>query len=353
MEIQSLCEFSIIDLRGATAYLSSFRRIVCNRHEHRGHYDVVDFVPTQAEVDALDELDMIIERKDEDDLVEGDESFLISALKVVPQVKSINIESQNPFSHSILRKVWQEYSLEAFRPQPRRESQFLKVLHAVRISGLITQHFSHDQLMSTCFADGALEREHGFTLHDDISTLKSLKLDISDHQGLFSRDGRAVIQLRELLSASPVLENLSVNFATLDSISLEFLPTTSAGTLQSLSLFSITIDPGKLLAFLEGHASTLKRLQLKFVNIPQGLGSWRGFLEDLRETFGHTLEKFQLSGMVRSVDGDGEQWLLWPRYDQDWILLENERTPKTEELENFVLKGGPWPMVADDTFPFS
>lgn len=312
----------------------------------------MDFVPTQAETDALEELDTIIERKDKDDKTERNNSFLVSALRVVPQVNSIEIESQSPFLHPILRKVWEEYSLEAYRPQPYRENQFLRVLHAARMAGLTTQHFGHDQLLSSYFADGALEREDGFTLHDDISSLKSLELTVSDHQGLFSTDGRAVIQLRELIFATPRLENLSLNFEILESISLDFLPTTPTGALRSLSLSSITVDPVKLLAFLEGHASTLKRLRLRFVNIPPGQGSWRNFLDDLKNSFGHKLEKFQMSGMVRSVDGDGEQWLLWPRYDLDWNVLEKERNPRTRELEDFVLREGSWPMVSTDTFPF-
>lgn len=28
------------------------------------------------------------------------------------------------------------------------------------------------------------------------------------------------------------------------------------------------------------------------------------------------------------------------------------KSPRTKEIEDFVLRGGPWPMVAADSFPF-
>jgi hypothetical protein len=330
--------------------LHSFRRIVCNRHEHRRHYDIVDFVPTQAEADALEELDVIIARRDNDDEKERHKFFLISALRVVPQVNSIEIESRSPFRNLILRKVWEEYALEAYRPHASRENQLLKVLCAAKTAGLNLDHFSHDQLLSSCFEDGDLGS--GLTLHEDLSSLKSLELVISDHQGVFSTGGRAAIQLRELISAIPALENLSVNFEILGPIPPDFLPANPIGTLRSLTLSSIAVDPINFLALLEHHASTLKKLRLTSANIAQGLGSWQGFLDELRKLFGNQLEKFQICGMVRSVDGNGEQWLLWPRYDKDWNVLENERSPRTRELEDYVVRGGPWPMIATDSFPF-
>jgi hypothetical protein len=303
-----------------------------------------------VEADALDELDVIIARKDKDDEAEENIHFLISALRNVPQVNSIEIDSQNPFRNTILRKVWDEYSLEAYRPQFYPQNRFLKVLHAARMAGLNVHHFSHGQLSLSFFEASGLE--NGFTLHEDMRGLKSLELVISDHHDVFSTDQRALIRLRELLSAIPALENLSVYFEMSESVSLNFLPATPTGMLRYLTLSSISVDPVRLLALLDGHASTLSRLRLGNVEIPQGQGSWRNFLEDLRTSFGNKLEKFQICGMMRSTDGDGEQWVLWPRYDKDWNVLEKERSPRTRELEDFVLRGGPWPMVASDTFPF-
>jgi hypothetical protein len=39
-------------------------------------------------------------------------------------------------------------------------------------------------------------------------------------------------------------------------------------------------------------------------------------LDDIRNLLGDKLEKFQVSGMLRSVDGDGEHWLLCSLYDE-------------------------------------
>ncbi|KAG0652173.1 hypothetical protein D0Z07_1322, partial [Hyphodiscus hymeniophilus] len=322
-----------------------FRRIVCGRHEHRRYYEAQVFVPTEAEADALEELDKFTTRKDRDDQIEDTIDFLISALKSVPQVNSIEIKSRNLFENGLLRKVWEEYSLEAYRLQ---QHQTWKVLSAARTAGLNVHHFSHDQLISSCFEDrGSLRSEP--MGRQDITSLKSLKLVISDHQGILSSaDGAALIRLRGLLSAIKSLETLSITFEVLGSISLDFLPVSTTSALRSLTLSSFSLDPTKLLAFLEGHASTLRNLRLGWVDIPQGQGKWRDFLDDVRTLLGNTLAKFQVSGMLRSVDGDGEQWLLWPQYDAEWSVLEKQNSPRTKELEVFVLRDGPWPMVASD-----
>jgi hypothetical protein len=330
-----------------------FRRIVCNRHEHRQHYDATDFVPTEAEAAALGELDEIERQMLEDRRAERDRSLLISALRVVPQANSIEIQTRNPFRNPILRKVWEEYAVEAYIQEEFQKIILLIVLPAAKDAGLKIQHFSHDQLLSSGFGG---HNVFGYTtLYDDFSSLKSLELVVSDHKGVFSTDERAPLRLRRLIEATPALEHLSLSFEILESIPLDFIPTPSTGTLRSLTLSSVSIDPVTFLALLECHGSTLKRLRLRSVDINQGHGSWRGLLEDLRNMFGDKLEKFQVSGMVRSIDGDGEQWLLWPRYDDKWNVFQEgrmPRSPRTKEIEDFVLRRGPWPMVAADTFPF-
>ena len=327
-----------------------FRRIVCSRHEHRRHYAAIDFVPTRAEAAALAELDEVMVQKYKDNADEQDKSLLDSFFRVVPQVNSIEIQSRNPFQNAILRKVWEEYSLEAHLS---RKNQVQAVLSAARIAGLKIQHFSHDQLLSSSFEDDDLTGDS--TLYDDINGLKSLQLVISDHKSVFSTDTRASLRLRRLLETISALEDLSLVFQILEAIPLDYLPTAATGTLRSLTLSSISVDPVQFLALLEGNASKLKRLRLRSADIPQGHGTWRMLLDDLRNLFGDKLEKFQISGMVRSVDGDGEQWYLPALYDEKWNVLQGPmmpKSPRTKEIEDFVLRGGPWPMVAADTFLF-
>jgi hypothetical protein len=327
-----------------------FRRIVCNRHEHRQYYEAMDFVPTRAEAAALEELDEVTLQKYKDREEEKDKTLLVSALRVVPQVNSIEIQSRNPFQDSILRKVWEEYAVEAHLS---RKNQIQTVLSAAKIAGLKIQHFSHDQLLSSSFEEDDLMGD--CTLYEDINRLKSLELVISDHKEVFSTDLRAALRLRRLIEAISALGNLSVNFQILEAIPLDFLPTTATGMLRSLTLSSISVDPIQLLSLLEGHASTLKRLHLRSADIPQGRGTWRMLLDDIRNLLGDKLEKFQVSGMLRSVDGDGEHWLLCSLYDEKWNVLQDPKMPKsprTKEIEDFVLRGGPWPMVAADSFPF-
>jgi hypothetical protein len=104
-----------------------FRNIVCNRHELRQRYEAIDFVPTQAEQAALDELDAVIEQKDIDLKRDEDLSGFVSALRSVPRVDTVKITCQNPFTHPILRKSWEEYDLEAFQ-QPEPQHQQLETI---------------------------------------------------------------------------------------------------------------------------------------------------------------------------------------------------------------------------------
>lgn len=327
-----------------------FRKIVCSRHEHRSHYDAVDFVPTQEEQGALDELDVTIAQKDQDDKEERRESRLMLALRGAPQVNSIKIECRNPFQNPILRKVWEEYALEAYRTVNSRPDQLLGVISAAVQVGLPIEHFIHDQLLSSCFENDDLVSS--VLLWEELRGLKSLNLVISDLDATFSADDRAVERLRQWISSFPALEDLSVHFETLDAIPTSFLSKMATGTLHVLSLGSVSVEPVEFTAFLEGNLWTLKRLRLRFVDIPQGHGTWQEFLENLRDLSGDKLEKFQLSGMVRSVDGESEQWLLWSRYDEKWNVMPKERSPRTREIEDFVLRGGAWPMVPSDSMVF-
>jgi hypothetical protein len=70
-------------------------------------------------------------------------------------------------------------------------------------------------------------------------------------------------------------------------------------------------------------------------------------LEDLRDKFGPQLRKFQLSG--RNEGGrHGDRWQLWPIYKFDWTdETITDRTEATRNIEDFVLRNGPWPMEND------
>ena len=113
-----------------------FRNIVCNRHELRQGYEPLDFVPTQAEQAALDELDDVIKQRDLDSREEEDPTGLISALRQVPRVHTVKILCQNPFTHPILRKSWEEYDLEAFQLRQPQYHQLLRIFSAAKEVGL-------------------------------------------------------------------------------------------------------------------------------------------------------------------------------------------------------------------------
>jgi hypothetical protein len=88
-------------------------------------------------------------------------------------------------------------------------------------------------------------------------------------------------------------------------------------------------------------------------DLPTGSGSWREFLEEVRDHFGSTLEKFQLAGMVRNLETEDGHWMLFPIYDDEWMPVVTARNARTKELEDFVLRDGHWPMVASDMYSLS
>jgi hypothetical protein len=53
--------------------------------------------------------------------------------------------------------------------------------------------------------------------------------------------------------------------------------------------------------------------------------------------------------MIRSLDHVEETWLFFPVYDEEWRVLEKvPRNRRTKEVEDFVIRGGGWPMVEGD-----
>jgi hypothetical protein len=301
----------------------------------------MDFVPTRNEQKALDELDLMIERKSLDNLHERDKGWLISALGQVPQVQTIQIVCQNPFQHRILRKVWEEFELETYQ-SGQLQNQLLTILVAVMETGLKIRSLSHAQLTSSFFAEDTEVPEQVYT---GLNSLETLSLVISDLQHNFSSSDEPNSRLRSLISSAPALESLSIKFESLLPIPLDFLPDPAICSLHTLSLVGISLEPVKLSSFVDGDISTLRRLRVGVAEIPVGHGSWRSFLDDLRDK--SSLEKFQIYGMIRALDFP-EAWLLWPIYNDEWEDVRNLRNTRTKEIEDFVVRGGPWPMHESD-----
>lgn len=54
-------------------------------------------------------------------------------------------------------------------------------------------------------------------------------------------------------------------------------------------------------------------------------------------------------GMIHSLDHEEETWLFIPCYDDEWrACKEVPRNRRTKEVEDFVIRGGGWPMVEAD-----
>ena len=64
-------------------------------------------------------------------------------------------------------------------------------------------------------------------------------------------------------------------------------------------------------------------------------------MERLRDDFGDTLERFQICGSILESDN---QMMIFPYYNMDWTPYKKARSTIAKELEDFVLRNGPWPL---------
>jgi len=274
------------------------RKILTSRHEARVIWETADFVPTLEEQAALSELDAMIKQRGEDQILRRySEDSLARALELLPRVNKIKVVCENLFKSRLLRKVFEEFSLETHR---RSEAQPLEVLSAAQDAGLKIEHFSHDQLLPEFF------EWHASTLSGmaaSMQHLESLHLTITNISGVFEPDEN------NMISSLPQLHDLSIKFETLRTIPLDFLPQSPMPNLHTLSLYSILLEPDKFFPFLKRQAETLKRLSISSAEIPPGQGSWSSCLVRIKENVGPRLDKFQVS---RCKDHSFEVTLYFP-----------------------------------------
>jgi hypothetical protein len=298
--------------------------IVCSRHSHLSNYEVVDFVPTREEQQALEELDTIIQRRRHDDEQELNIDSLIHAFRLTPQVSAIEVISPNPFKHRLLRKVWDEYNMETYRSLQSHQgsSQLPDILSAAKEAGLDIQHIGHDQLTSYFFTgeeDLVPPDVYGY-----LRRLKSLNLTINDQPQEYNSNHTATTRLRRIISASSELENICIKFEGLSPVPLDFLPNPDPllTKLHAITLSGVSMDTARFFSFLDAQVDTLRRLSISSPELEEGSGTWKEFLEEIRDKFGSTLEKFQLAHIVRASVGGGETWMLLPIYNADvWNLI--------------------------------
>jgi hypothetical protein len=292
----------------------------------------VDFVPTREEQQALDELGAMIERRTLDEVHERDRASLIRAFRQTPRVNAIEVTCPNPFNHRLLRKVWEEYSMETYRSSQLHQGprQLMDILSAAQTADLEVQHIRNDQLTSYFFTG----EEDLITpdMYVYLSRLKSLSLTISDVPLELLPNNAAIIRLRKLISASPELENLHVKLESLFPVSLDFLPEIqpSPTKLRTLTLTGVSMDPVRFFSFLGMQVDTLKCLSIISAELVEGSGiSWRDFLEEIRDKFACTLEKFQLAGVLKLADPGGETWYVYSAFN----LMTSQEPSLSRALE--------------------
>lgn len=189
-------------------------------------------------------------------------------------------------------------------------------------------------------------------------TLRSLNLNTTGKGGAVAEE-----ELKSLIFKSPHLESLTLTFEILGTKDLTFLeplpehvpePAIPMNSLHTLAFSGVTIS-NSFFTYLAYHRNTLKRFSIHFADIPRwDTMTWRDFLERLRDEYGSTLEKFQLSGLVRERADGGECWMIYRLYDDYWESVErSDRNARAKELEDFVIRGGPWPLTAEDTILLS
>lgn len=170
-------------------------------------------------------------------------------------------------------------------------------------------------------------------------------------------------ELRNLVFKSPHLESVTLTFEVLGTKDMTFLeplpeqalePAIPINSLHTLVLSGVSIS-NSFFTYLAYHRKSLRRFRIHFADLRSWeTMTWRDFLERLRDEYGSTLEKFQLSGLVREQANDGECWMIYSIYNDGWENLEpSDRNFRGRELEDFVIRGDPWPMTAEDTFALS
>jgi len=190
-----------------------FRMLFTSRHELRSNYEEIHFVPTQAEQEALYELDAMIERKDIDNWEENHvdyEDNMLKALGQLPALTGISIRCPNPFKDRLLRKTWEEYDLEVIFDMFSQSQQLFDILRFARQCGLTIHHLTHDKLLSGYFIPSSHTGRVEHVIQQKLTAeLQSLKLHIVDMDGRFSDlDASGQEDLRTLICASPNLHTL-------------------------------------------------------------------------------------------------------------------------------------------------
>ncbi|KAH7360778.1 hypothetical protein BKA65DRAFT_192364 [Rhexocercosporidium sp. MPI-PUGE-AT-0058] len=360
------------------------RSIFCSRHVHLRNYEAVAFVPTRDEQEALEELDALIQQRNLESEQGESIEVLTKALKSVPRLQKLHITCPNQFSHPMLRKVWEEYNLETYRQDLRYigPARLLNIFSAAQAAELSITKFQHDQFNSNFLCeDGDTNIPWRFPRH--VNALRSLSLNINDVLNCnlslkFAFDGESNAEdnwsrtpwTKNLMSVPDILESLSITCEALDRLRLDFLQT-PAPNLHTLSLVGTSISAPDFLTFLTSRAPSLRRLHLGSVELrishpPNSTYDWQNFLSDLRDSIGHgsqnqsqsqkqartPLQKFQLSGVIKSPLPNGPTWMMWPMYrssEEEWDAMPvRKASEKAKEMERFVVEGGEWPMGAED-----
>lgn len=211
----------------------------------------MDYVPTEAESLALHALDAFIIQHDLDDLAR---TITQRALSTVPNAHSIHFIDSNPFDNPILRKCWEEYSIQAFSEQSLQTAQLKRILGAAKAAGLPIRALKHDQLMSDFV-------HHVDLLHGLFDQIEVLDLFISDIDQRLTLP-YATKRLKTLLSTCEKLTELTLSFQGMgEGISLEVLPDRMEA-LHTLSFSGPQMLPSVFLPWLALHKATLRRLRL-------------------------------------------------------------------------------------------
>ncbi|KAE8451228.1 hypothetical protein EG329_004392 [Mollisiaceae sp. DMI_Dod_QoI] len=330
------------------------RKIFCSRHVQVSNYEEVHFVPDQREQAALDEIDLVIEQRRLDDkvLANKQEAILLGGFRNVPRVHTIKFTFENPFEQPLLKKVWDEYNLDAYRA-PELEPGYVdlsSILSAANRANLKIENFTHDLYNSSL-----LHEHERLGLHRFLTELKSLSLVINNIANR-SEDLDPTSGLRDLLISNPALEHLHIRFETLGRVNFNFIPTMqpNTGHMKSLRLLNISISPASFLSFFSSNASSLKNISIYNVDLldPDPEFTWQDLLSQIRHNPDLAIDKFELGGLIRSRK---ETWWGLPIYDNEWVKVDHgswfakgRRVPsvdneRTFELENFVLGRGGWP----------
>ena len=257
----------------------------------------------------------------------------------------------NPYADALARAGSDDQYPDAGVPQMR---SLLMALHAsgVKLQSLRIGQVSWKFLMLDSDILGNLMKVLEPLECFEISISTGVDLE-EDEIGIEIEECREFLEenaLHNFLAAASKVEDLRVAFDWNDPYSAAEFDTTFSETrwtcLTILSLECVEIIESDWLGFLERHASTLKELDLRSIEL--AYGSWVDVLEGTRKLL--VLDCVSLSGRLTGISPQ-QHFELEPDTWASHRDMRSQGNRTREALENYLVSGGVCPLRDEEEHP--